>query len=259
MNVISFLNSKGGVGKTTSCIAVGCCLAELGYKTLMIDLDHQGNLSDDFRRGEEDYTISDLFENPKFDINKIIYSALNEENSIDNLYIIPSDITLAIEARSAERFRHRLQILNDGINRITQKPDFILIDCRPAIDLSIENALLVSDFIVVPIDQDKRALKGINDLFEVIEEVKRDKNFEHLILNTKYDQRNKIMIREISKSLEDMKFNIAKNQIKSKQNKTNEVYKQATSAHIPSTIYDRSNKIKENYMSFTKELVDALA
>ena len=64
--IISFANSKGGVGKTTSCIAVGCCLAELGYDTLVIDLDHQGNMSDDFGRGDENYTITDLFEDPKF-------------------------------------------------------------------------------------------------------------------------------------------------------------------------------------------------
>lgn len=254
MEIISFLNSKGGVGKTTSCISVGCCLAELGYNTLMIDLDHQGNLSDDFRRGDEDYTITDLFQDPKFNINKLAYPAMNGDKEIDNLFIIPSDITLAVEARSAERFRHRLQILMDGINRLNKKPDYILIDCRPAIDLSIENALLVSNFVVIPIDQDKRALKGINDLFEVIDEVKRGKDFGHIILNTKYDLRNKVMIREIKESLENMNYSISKNVIK-----TSETYKHATSAKVPATFYDKSEKIKINYMNFTQELVDNLS
>lgn len=70
--IISFANSKGGVAKTTSCMSVGCSLALAGYKTLLIDLDHQGNLSDDLGRGDEDYTITDLFADPKFDINKLI-------------------------------------------------------------------------------------------------------------------------------------------------------------------------------------------
>ncbi len=162
--VISITSGKGGVGKTTSCIAVGCCLAELGHKTLMIDLDHQGNLSDDLGRGDENYTITDLFENPKFDMNKIVYAAKEGEREILNLCVVPADITLAIEARSAERFRHRLSIIDEGIKRLNNTFDFILMDLRPAIDLSIENALLITDLIIIPVDMDKRAIKSINDL-----------------------------------------------------------------------------------------------
>ena len=124
--IACFANSKGGVGKTTSCLAVGTCLADLGYKTLLIDLDHQGNLSDDVGRGDEDYTITDLFEDPKFDISKLVYPALNKEEAIANLDVIPADITLATEARAAERYRHRLQILADGLKPIKDNYDFIL-------------------------------------------------------------------------------------------------------------------------------------
>ncbi|MFA0155689.1 ParA family protein [Vibrio sp. 10N.261.46.A3] len=101
--VISFANSKGGVGKTTSCLAVGCCLAELGHKVLLVDLDHQGNLSDDIGRGDEDYTVTDLFENPKFDTNKITYTARDNGEDIPNLWVIPSDITLALDLNRNER------------------------------------------------------------------------------------------------------------------------------------------------------------
>ena len=174
--VMSFANSKGGVGKTTSAISVGCCLAEKGFNTLLIDLDHQGNLSDDLGRGDEDYTITDLFENPKFDINQVVYTAQDRGLDIPQLSVIPADITLAVEARAAERFRHRLNILEDAIKRLDTAFDFILIDLRPAIDLSIENALLITDFIVIPVDMDRRAVKGIDDLLKVVEEVKRRDN-----------------------------------------------------------------------------------
>lgn len=97
---------------------MGCALAAAGYKTLLVDLDHQGNLSDDVGRGEEDFTITDLFEDPKFDTNKLVYTALDGENVIQNLDVIPADITLAVEARSAERFRHRLNILDEGLSRL---------------------------------------------------------------------------------------------------------------------------------------------
>lgn len=75
-------------------------------------------MSDDVGRGDEDYTITDLFEDPKFDIKKITYPALNKEKEIDDLDVIPADITLATEARAAERYRHRLQTLSDGLKPI---------------------------------------------------------------------------------------------------------------------------------------------
>lgn len=185
--IISFANSKGGVAKTTSCIAVGCALAAAGYKTLLVDLDHQGNLSDDVGRGEEDYTITDLFEDPKFDTNKLVYNALDGKR-YQNLDVIPADITLAVEARSAERFRHRLNILDEGLSRLKTTYDFILIDLRPAIDLSIENALLITDKIVVPVDMDRRAVKGIDDLFQVVREVRRNEDFVYTLVKTKVNE-----------------------------------------------------------------------
>jgi chromosome partitioning protein len=248
--IISFANSKGGVGKTTSTIAVGCCLAELGYKTLLIDLDHQGNLSDDFNRGDEDFTITDLFENPKFDINKIIYPALKQDELIENLFIIPADITLAIEARTAERFRYRLQILEDAIKKISRNYDFILIDCRPAIDLSIENAFLISDLIIIPVDMDRRAVKGINDLLEVVKEIKRDKPFEYTLVYTKIDKRNKVMFEATNDRINKKGYNILDTNIS-----VSEKYKQSSEYKIPAPLLDKKGKPYIEYMKLTQELI----
>lgn len=252
-SIISFANSKGGVGKTTSCLATGCCLAELGFSVLLIDLDHQGNLSDDVGRGDEDYTITDLFENPKFDTNEIVYPALSGNLRIENLDVIPADITLAVEARSAERYRHRLQILEDGLKRLKNKYDFILIDCRPAIDLSIENAFLITDLIVIPVDMDRRATKGISDLLEVIKEIKRSENFDSIILKTKIDRRNKVMLRSINERLVEIGLKISRTEIR-----VTEDYKKATDRHIPVTHFSDNSKSIEDYRSFTNELLSHL-
>ncbi len=249
--IITFANSKGGVAKTTTCLATGCCLAEMGYKVLLIDLDHQANLSDDLGRGDEDFTITDLFEDPKFDINKIIYPALDLEKEIPNLFVIPADITLAAEARSAERFRHRLTILSDAIKRIEMPFDFILIDARPAIDLSIENAFLVTDMTVIPVDQDKRATKGISDLFDVIKEVKRQDKFKYLVLKTKVDVRNKIMLESTEERLKKMKLHVANTQIG-----VSEDYKKATDIGRPITFFANGSKGHVEYMQFTNELLE---
>jgi chromosome partitioning protein len=249
--IACFANSKGGVGKTTSCLAVGTCLADLGYKTLLIDLDHQGNLSDDVGRGDEDYTITDLFEDPKFDITKLVYPALNREETIENLDVIPADITLATEARAAERYRHRLQILSDGLKPIKDSYDFILIDCRPAIDLSIENALLITDIVIVPVDMDRRATKGISDLFEVISEIKRNDKFDYMLLKTKIDARNSIMLKATNERIDSMDLLVSDTVIR-----TSEDFKKATEEKMPICYYAKNSKSHQDYMNFTNELLD---
>lgn len=251
--IACFANSKGGVGKTTSCLAVGTCLADLGYKTLLIDLDHQGNLSDDVGRGDENYTITDLFEDPKFDITKLVYPALNKEEAIANLDVIPADITLATEARAAERYRHRLQILADGLKPIKDNYDFILMDLRPAIDLSIENALLITDIVIVPVDMDRRATKGISDLFEVIAEIKRKDKFDYMLVKTKIDARNKIMLKATEDRISEMDWTVSKTAIR-----TSEDFKKATEEKMPICYYARNSKSHQDYMSLTNEFLDHL-
>jgi chromosome partitioning protein len=248
--IFSFANSKGGVGKTTSCIAVGCCLALLGFETLVIDLDHQGNLSDDLGRGEEDYTVTDLFADPKFDINKIVYPALDGDECIPHLSVIPADITLAVEARSAERFRHRLTILEDAIKRLSKKFHFILIDLRPAIDLSIENALLITDIIVIPVDMDRRAVKGINDLFQVVREVRRREDFVYTLVKTKVNKSHSKMQKSINSYIEEAGYKIADTEIR-----VSELYKQATLQHRPAPLFADNDRPKEDYLALTHELI----
>lgn len=251
--IISFANSKGGVAKTTSCIAVGCALAAAGYKTLLVDLDHQGNLSDDVGRGEEDYTITDLFEDPKFDTNKLVYKALDGENVIQNLDVIPADITLAVEARSAERFRHRLNILDEGLSRLKTAYDFILIDLRPAIDLSIENALLITDKIVVPVDMDRRAVKGIDDLFQVVREVRRNEDFVYTLVKTKVNESHSKMKKAIDGYISDAGYRVAKTEIRQ-----SELFKQATEVHRPVMMFAKNERPYRDYKALTQELLQQI-
>lgn len=251
--ILSFANSKGGPGKTTTCISVGCALASLGYKVLVSDLDHQANMSDDLGRGDEDYTITDLFEDPKFDINKIIYPAMNGDQAIENLDIIPADITLAIEARSAERFRHRLSILEDGIKRIKKTYDFILFDLRPAIDLSIENALLITDTIIIPVDMDRRAIKGIDDLLKVVEEVRRTDKIVYTLVKTKVNKSHTKMLNATNARIEQEGYNVAKTEIG-----VSELYKQATEAQRPAFLFAPGEKPHNDYLALTNEILSSI-
>jgi len=253
MKILSFANSKGGVSKTTSCLAVGCCLAELGYRVLMIDLDHQANLSADVGRGDDDYTITDLFENPKTDIASLINHAEDKGTPIPNLFCIPADITLAVAARGAERFRHRLNILGDGLKKIKDDFDFILLDLRPAIDLPVENGLLISDLIVIPINMDKRALSGIEDLLEVTDELKRGENYVRIVVRTQVNKSATVMLNKINDQLEDKGYPTLASYIG-----VSELFKKATDECRPVTHFSPQSKPHTEYMQLTRELLEVI-
>ncbi len=253
MKVIAFANSKGGVSKTTSCLAVGCCLAELGHKVLMIDLDHQANLSADVGRADDDYTVTDLFENPKTDINTLIQPAEDQGQSIPNLFCIPADITLAVAARGAERFRHRLNILEDGLKKLKAKFDYVLLDLRPAIDLPVENGLLISDVIVIPINMDKRALSGIDDLLEVTDELKRGQDYVRLVVRTQVNKSASVMINKINDEIEKRGYPTLASQVG-----VSELFKKATDNCRPVTHHAPNSKPHAEYMQLSKELLEVI-
>ncbi|MFA0155692.1 ParA family protein [Vibrio sp. 10N.261.46.A3] len=142
-----------------------------------------------------------------------------------------------------------MHILEDGLKRLKRNFDFILFDLRPAIDLTVENALLISSTVVVPVDMDNRALKGIDDLLEVIREVKRNTPFVYTTVITKVDKRNTVMQSKIRQSLKDKNYPVAQSEIR-----VSEQYKHATASGRPSIHY-ASNKVKEDYMALTKEIL----
>ena len=169
--IISIVNQKGGVGKTTTTINLSAALGKLGKKTLLIDLDHQGNAT------------TGLGIN-KSDINgKSIYECLIGEASIKdaiiktrftNLYMIPSTINLAgTEAEFRDKARDDSSYkINDQLKNILKKKkkdfDYIMIDCPPSLGVLTMNALVASDSIIIPVQCEFFALEGITQLLNTV-------------------------------------------------------------------------------------------
>ena len=128
---------------------------------------------------------------------------------------------------------------------------YILIDLRPAIDLSIENAILITDLIVIPVDMDKRAIKGIDDLLEVVKEVKQDDDIVYTLVCTKIDKRNKKMRDSTRQRIAEGAYQLAKTEIR-----ISELYKQATESKRPVIHFSPDSKPHKDYMNFTKELIE---
>ena len=169
-NVISLVNQKGGVGKTTTSINLSASLGKLGKKTLLVDLDPQGN------------TSTGLGIN-KSDISASVYDCLNGSTNakkaiiktkFTNLYIMPATINLAgidIEllemTHENENFKMNEQLKN-VIDSVRGKFDYIIIDCPPSLGLLTTNALVASDSVIIPVQCEFFALEGITQLLNTI-------------------------------------------------------------------------------------------
>jgi len=172
--VISIVNQKGGVGKSTTAINLSAYLSNFGYRTLLIDLDPQGNSTSGlgiYLKGNN-HTIYDVLIN-YYEPNTVIRSTQYE-----NLNILPSSTRLAgaeIELVSSFKREYRLK---NAINNILDLYDYIIIDCSPALGLLTLNALTASREVVIPLQCEYYALEGIARLVETINLVKKNLNFD---------------------------------------------------------------------------------
>lgn len=166
--IIAIANHKGGVGKTTSTASIGACLASKGYKTLLIDLDGQANLTSYFILNEDDDRLS-------------IYDALVNNTPLplyhisDNLDIVPSSLEMAGAEVSMTNIVAREQLLSYALKDIRDKYDYILLDCPPSLGIVTTNAFLAATEIIVPMTPELLPLKGMSMLDSFIESLRRVK------------------------------------------------------------------------------------
>lgn len=173
MKIISILNQKGGIGKTTSVRNIGQILKEKGKKVLLIDMDQQGNLTTSFGidKRELEFSIHDLLANSasrEFTLNP--RDVIIECNGID---LIPSNIHLARADYHFGNVRGREYLLKEILKDLEFDYDYCFIDCPPNLGIITDNALTASTGVYVPIKAEKFALEGISDLLDTIEEIKK--------------------------------------------------------------------------------------
>ncbi len=168
--IISLVNQKGGVGKTTTSINLSASLAHLGKKVLLIDLDPQGNATTGVGVNKGDITKS---------IHDVMTGKCSAQESIlrtkfKNLYLLPAtinlagvDIELMEKSKSQQNFSKNTQ-LKQGIDPIKDIFDFIIIDCPPSLGLITTNALTASNSVIIPVQCEFFALEGITQLLNTI-------------------------------------------------------------------------------------------
>lgn len=187
--IIALTNQKGGVGKTTTTINLGACLVETGRKVLLVDFDPQGSLS--VGLGINPHTLErsiyNLLLSREFSPEDVI-----TESSTPGLDILPANIDLSAAEVQLVSEVAREQTLQRVLNKLRSQYDYILIDCAPSLGLLTINALTASDWVIMPLELEFFALRGIALLTDTIDKVQDRLNPDLKVLGllgTMYDSR----------------------------------------------------------------------
>lgn len=252
--IISVVNAKGGVGKTTSTLNIGAALARSGYQTLLIDIDLQANLTH--------YLCGDLPEDSPTIAEALLYETGLEsaiiETKTENLFLVPAGDSLVgvdlnlVGVMGRERILERTIQKTKGIGEF----DFILIDNPPYMSLVTLNSLVASSHYVIPTSCDYLPSMGIRLLNENISQIQSRLNPDLKLLGvvlTMYDRREAITEQVESLIRETFGEVVFKSPIR-----INTRFKTSPAEHLTIFEWDQGGKGADDYMSVSKELIQRL-
>lgn len=250
--IIVFANQKGGVGKTTSAVNVAAAMGARGKKTLLIDLDPQGNTSSGVGINKKNMRLS------SYDvlIGRSAAESCMVETVYPNLSVMPSNISLAgaeFELVSLEKREYRLK---NALSIVKEMFDYIIIDCPPSLGILTVNALVASDAVIVPMQCEYYSLEGLSQLLSTIKTCKKlyNPNLELCgILITMYNGRLNLS----SQVMDELKRFYASKLLKTTILR-NVRLSEAPSYGQPIMYYDKHCKGTEAYMDVTDEIIERM-
>lgn len=248
--IIAIANQKGGVGKSTTTINLGSCLAEMGKNVLAIDIDPQGNTTSGLGvdKNESENTLYELLLG-ETEIQRCIIQNIQE-----SLSLIPSNMDLAGAEIELIGIDNKEYILKDAVAKIQNAYDFIIMDCPPSLSMLTINAMTAADSIIVPIQCEYYALEGLSQLVHTIQLVQDRLNpkleIEGVVF-TMYDARTNLSLEVVENVKENLKQNIYKTIIP-----RNVRLAEAPSHGMPINIYDAKSAGAESYRLLAEEVIN---
>lgn len=247
--VIAIANQKGGVGKTTTAVNLGACLAQLGKRVLVVDDDPQGNATSGIglKKNEIKQCIYDVL------ISEIPIQDVIKATQIPGLFAAPATIKLAGAEAELVGMMARDQRLRRSIEPVRKEYDYVLIDCPPSLGNLTLNALAAADAVIVPIQCEYYALEGLSQLIKTLQLVQKYSNpsltIEGVVL-TMYDNRTNLS-QQVAEEVRNHFNEKVYNSIIPRNIRLSE----APSYGLPITIYDEKSKGAESYVELAKEVI----
>ena len=243
-------NQKGGVSKSTTCLTLAAALTELGKTVLMVDLDPQAGLTTSLGFDPDSFekTIYNALIDDKFPIGEII-----TQTKLPNLFLLPANLDLAAaEGELIGEIRWD-RTLKDALSPINGDYDFIFIDCPPSLGVLTTNALMAVQRLIVPVQSEFLAMKGLKLLYGIISKVKRKGNpdLKVKILRTMHDRRTshtREVVEELEKVFPDQIY-------QSVINRTIK-FADAALAGEPIIIYAKRSEAAEAYRQLAREVLN---
>lgn len=248
--IIAIANQKGGVGKTTTATNLSACLAEKGKKVLAIDMDPQGNMSSalGIDKNNVENTIYELI------LEECTLEESRQENTIDNLSVIPSNVNLAGAEIELIGVENKEFVLKKYVDKVRDEYDFIIIDCPPSLNTLTVNAMTTADTVLVPIQCEYFALEGLSQLIHTIDLVheRLNPNLEmEGVVFTMYDARTNLSLQVVENVKENLTHAIYKSIIP-----RNVRLAEAPSHGKPINLYDSKSAGAEAYRDLADEVIE---
>ena len=247
--IIAIANQKGGVGKTTTSVNLSAAMGAMGKKTLLVDVDPQGNSSSGvgIDRREKKNTMYEVL------IGECTVEEALVHTEFSNLDILPTSMDLAAAELELASMEHRESVLKRALVPLRETYDYILIDCPPSLGIITTNALCAADTLLVPIQCEYYALEGLSQLMNTVRRIKRQYNelldMEGVLL-TMYDGRLNLtqqVVEEVKKYFPRKVFStVIPRTVR---------LSEAPSFGKPIQYFDRSSKGAEAYTALAEELI----
>lgn len=230
MIVWSVANQKGGVGKTTTTVTLAGLLSQKGHRVLMVDTDPHGSLTT-YLGYDADNVASSLFD--LFQLKTFTHETVKPlilKTELDGMDIIPAHMSLATLDRVMGNRSGMGLILKRALKAVSQDYDYVLIDCPPILGVMMVNALAASDRILIPVQTEFLAMKGLERMMRTLSIMKKSRpnGFKVTIVPTMYDKRTRASLQTLTQLKQDYP-----NQVWSSAVPIDTKFRDASLKHLP--------------------------